>query len=370
MKAMAPRRSSRWETWLWLGCSVSLLACSSDETSLGGGGGASSTSTHQGGQAGQGAAGGTDAGTDAAPPFTCTLPAATPSLEPAHWLHPAAPRAGQALTVVMQSGNTAPADAPDITAELIHRDGSYTNDHYTRVGGQWALYYVSVGGLAPGENCVVVRTGDNVELALKVDASDPTPGVARGNGVWKVDVNHQWTCAEQPTFGNLLHVRVLDEQGDPVQGAVVNIHWTDDTQYPVPPDDTAMSWDEHAHPKSGTTGADGRVELFTPWGEGIRTPIDAKPGLINFLLSVDGGASDVATEITTGLWETNNEGCNYCSTYAVNVYGHWSYSVEFRRDPTATEVCDVPMDHAGQQACAYTHFFHDPARPSCVPVAP
>ena len=41
--------------------------------------------------------------------------------------------------------------------------------------------------------------------------------------------------------------------------------------------------------------ADGRAELFTPWGEGVRSPIDGKPKLVVFLLSMDGGASDTAT---------------------------------------------------------------------------
>ena len=100
----------------------------------------------------------------------------------------------------------------------------------------------------------------------------------------------------------------------------------------------------------------------------MRTPIDAKPGYLMFLLSVDGGASDTAVEITTGLWETTNAGCNYCGKYGINVYGHWSYTVEFQRDPAAKQVCEVPTDHAGQSKCGARHLYHDPAYTSCRPV--
>lgn len=346
-------------------------ACGSSETTTtpsgGAGGSSESTTTSQGGGGAEGGQGGQAGSVE---PFTCTPQPVSPTLAPTYWTHPAAPLAGQAVTVILQSGNTDGASGPEISAELVNRAGSYTSTDFTLAGGSAAIYYISVGGLTVGENCVTVRTGTSVEVSLKIMATDPGPGVARGGGVWKVTSNHQWTCGEQPTWGNLLHARVLDESGNPMEGAVVSMRWTDDIVYPVPPDETAMSWQEHGQAKSMTTGADGLAELFTEWGEGIRSPIDARPGYVNFLLSVEGGASDVATEITTGLWETDHSGCNYCSTYAVNVYGHWSHTVEFRRDPSATEICEVPSDHAGQQGCMASHFYHDPARSSCVPVAP
>lgn len=329
-----------------------------------GAGGAGGTET--GGQAGVAGS----SGSGGALPFDCDLPEAAPSLEPETWQHPLGPKAGEAVTLVVWSNNTEPGDAPSLVGEITNRDGTRQVTEYTMVGGGNATYYVTFAGLALGENCIVLRNGGTVEVARKIDASDPLPGDPRGSGVWKVTTNHQWRCDEQPTNGNLLHVRVLDEGGQPVAGATVGIRWTDDTVYPVKPDEAAMSWAEHAHPKSLTTGADGRAELFTPWGEGVRTPIDGRPKLLVFNLFVEGGASDTATEITTGLWETDASGCNYCSTHAVNVYGHWSHTVEFRRDPLATEVCEVPIDHAGQQSCSHTHFFHDPQRPSCRPVAP
>ena len=318
-----------------------------------------------------GTAGTAGTGGTSPPPFDCDNPPASPTLEPEVWTHPAqGVLAGQTVTVVLKSGNHDPGSAPTLVGELTNRDGTRQVTDYTLVGGGNANYYVSFADLAVGQNCILLRNGSNVEVAMKLDAADPGAGLARGAGPWKVTSNHQWRCDEQPAFGNLLHVRVEDENGNPVEGATVRIRWTDDTVYPVPPDDQATSWDEHGQPKSMTTGADGRAELVTPWGEGVRTPIDGKPGLVVFLLSMEGGASDTATEITTGLWEADASGCNYCNTYAINVYGHWSHTVVFRRDPTATQVCEVPIDHEGQQSCSHTHFYHDPDRPSCVPVAP
>ena len=89
-------------------------------------------------------------------------------------------------------------------------------------------------------------------------------------------------------------------------------------------------------------------------------------GLLVFNVSVDGVASDVATEITTGWWEDDLMGCNYCSTATVNVWGHWSHTVEFRRDPTATEACVVESDHAGMAACGEPrHIHHHPDVRAC-----
>jgi hypothetical protein len=304
-------------------------------------------------------------------PFSCELEPLSPSLALDAWTHPAAGHlAGQTVTLVLQSQNTSKDDAPPLTTELVNRFGTRNIDDALLVGGALPVWYISVADLALGDNCITVRNGGQVEYAVKVVAGDPAPGVPRGDGVWKVTTNHQWTCDEQPMWGNLLHVYVEDEFGAPVEGATVNLRWTDDTVYPVPPDDAAMSWEEHGQPKTLTTNAEGFADLWTPWGEGIRSPIDGKPGFVVFLVSMAGGASDTATEITTGLWEADDNGCNYCPQDAVNVYGHWSHTVVFRRDPNATQVCEVGTDHAGQASCSAAHFFHDPDAPSCVPVAP
>ena len=302
------------------------------------------------------------------PPFSCKLPAATPTLKPRHWLHPKAPHAGQTATLSLQSRiKPKPSSPHKLTATVVNRDGTRSTSTYDAAGGEYWIYHIPLVKLARGQNCVVLRRGSSVELALKITAPAPAK-LPRGGGVWQVVKNHQWRCDEQPKYGNWLRVKVLDQGGKPVKGARVNIAWTDDTQYPVKPDKGATSWAQHRHPKQLTTGADGKASLSTPWGSGIRTPIDAKPGYLMFLLTVAGGASDTAMEITSGLWETTNAGCNYCGKYGVNVYGHWSYSVEFRRNPKASQVCEVPTDHAGQTKCGARHLYHDPKVKSCRPV--
>lgn len=385
---MGQVRDAGWAVGPLVFCMIVGSGCStgSDGNGIPGGTGGSGTggtagTGGTGGTAGTGGTGGTagtgQAGTSGSagaggttlPPFDCDLPTPSPTLAPEVRMHPTQPNAGEALTLVIWSSNTQPSDAPVLVGEITNRDGTRQVTDYTMVGGAQATFYMTFAGLAEGANCIVMRDESHVQVAHKIHAPSPGAGIPRGNGVWKVRSNHQWRCDEQPTFGNLLHVRVIDEESQPIEDAVVNIRWTDDTVFPVKPDEDAMNWSDHAHPKQLTTGPDGRAELFTPWGEGVRTPVDGKPKLLVFLLSVVGGASDTATEITTGLWETDASGCNYCSTYAVNVYGHWSHTVEFQRDPTASEVCEVPVDHAGQQGCSHTHFFHDRDIPSCLPVA-
>ncbi len=82
-----------------------------------------------------------------------------------------------------------------------------------------------------------------------------------------------------------------------------------------------------------------------------------------------GAASDVATEITTGWWQSNAQGCQYCpGSQPINVYGHWSHRIEFRLDPAASQMCVVPSDHAGQSSCgAPGHLYHDPSYQACWP---
>ncbi|MBN1770919.1 MAG: hypothetical protein JXB32_06660, partial [Deltaproteobacteria bacterium] len=79
---------------------------------------------------------------------------------------------------------------------------------------------------------------------------------------------------------------------------------------------------------------------------------------------------DTAIEIYTGIWEDQDDGaggrCNYCSTYAENVWGHWSYTITFQRTPGATELCEVPTDHAGQAACSPLLHWEEPG--ACTPL--
>ena len=306
--------------------------------------------------------------------FRCNLPRATPQIATKYWIHPKNPYAGQTLTLSIQSSKYPVDKAPPIEIELINRNGKRRSKYYSVVGGK-TLYYISIAHLAVGENCVIVRrqSDRNVEVALKVMGRDPGKGIPRGNGVWKIVRNHQWTCSEQPTNGNFLIVKVRDENGRPMKGVTVKIDWTDDTVFPIAPKNENA---KRIHPRTMVTDSNGRAEFFyKPTMRGIRSPIDSKPGWLVYQISIAGGASDVATEITTGIWESvrqpNGSVCNYCNRRAVNVYGHWSYTIEFRRDPKAREVCDVPIDHAGQKRCRYyPHAYHEPGQKSCVPVRP
>ncbi len=165
-----------------------------------------------------------DSAWDAAPPFSCTLATATPSLKPAAWRHPSAPRSGQTVTVSLQSRiSPKPTKPAVLSTTLINRAGSRVINAYDVAGGKYWIYHIPVAGLAPGENCITVRKGKNVELALKIKAAPAGKGEARGAGVWKVVKNHQWRCDEQPTYGNFIKVKVLDEKGAAVKGARVRI---------------------------------------------------------------------------------------------------------------------------------------------------
>src|SRR4029079_9326469 len=90
-------------------------------------------------------------------------------------------------------------------------------------------------------------------------------------------------------------------------------------------------------------------------------------GFTVFELSVEGAASDRATEITSGWWDTAPDGCRYCPDYPTrNVYGHWSHRVVFQLDPAAGTICVVPTDHAGQSACGTPgHIQHAPDASAC-----
>ncbi len=152
-----------------------------------------------------------------------------------------------------------------------------------------------------------------------------------------------------------------------MSGAVVRLDWPATTARPIkndtsPPEPSVI-------PPAMTTGGDGTVDLMTSIGDGDRFPTNEN-GYMVFNLSIDGCASDVATEITTGWWETNVEGCRYCPADSGprNVWGHWSHTVTFRLDPNAPSACVVPSDHAGQQACTPPHIHHDPEHAACFDV--
>lgn len=164
---------------------------------------------------------------------------------------------------------------------------------------------------------------------------------------FKVVSNHQWTCDEEYTWAINVDTVVLDETGAPLPGVRVLVEHD--------PCETAA---DHPPPAEVTTGDDGTVrwENYNP--------------RCFFHERVADAPSDTAIEIYTGIWEDQEDGgggrCNYCSTFAENVWGHWSYTITFQRTPGATELCEVPSDHAGQARCSPLLHWEEPG--ACTPL--
>jgi hypothetical protein len=290
------------------------------------------------------------------PPFSCDQVAAdSPVLQGEFLFAPADPHPGDTLTVIVRSTNgTGRADAPPMQLVATGGAGEVSYDPQTIQGGD-ALYYYAIPDVALGDICLLSRIDGAPEASAKITVTprpDPVPG-----DVFKVVANHQWTCAEEPSFGNELDVYVRDENGVGIPGAVVDIRLSD-TADP----DTVYNGDTETVPTQIVTDDSGYAKVYNYW------PI-TEHGLAVFELSVAGAPSDIATEITTGWWEDDNMGCSYCGQATVNVWGHWSYTVEFQRDPTATEICVVDNDHAGMGACGPIHIHHAPGQPACWPAA-
>lgn len=204
----------------------------------------------------------------------------------------------------------------------------------------------SVGPIDAGTYCVELFADPDARVlqrrALRVEAE--APAIAP----FKVTRNHQWTCEEEYTWAINVDVHVEDEAGNPMPGTRI-----------------AMS-----HPPCDLRGEpEPPAELVTDERGDVRWE-NYYPRCF-FHLRVADAPSDTAIEIYTGIWETQpTEGggeCNYCSTFAENVWGHWSYAITFRRSPGATEVCEVPTDHAGQSACAPLMHWEEPSGP-CTPL--
>jgi hypothetical protein len=233
--------------------------------------------------------------------------------------------------VAIDVTGTAPAPAP----AWIGVEGS----------GPYAWSW-SLSPLAAGDYCVVFRADPGATVYQRAPlrvADGPPPGTP----VYKVVANHQWTCEEEYTWAINVDTVVLDEAGAPLPGVRVLVEHA--------PCDTA---EDHPPPAEVTTGGDGTVrwENYNP--------------RCFFHERVADGPSDTAIEIYTGIWETQRDesgaDCNYCSTFAENVWGHWSYTITFQRLP-ATEVCEVPGDHAGQSRCSPLLHWEDPSGPCTTP---
>lgn len=178
-----------------------------------------------------------------------------------------------------------------------------------------------------------------VQRRVLVAGGDMPAGAA-----FKVTRNHQWTCGEEYTWAINVDVRVEDETGAPMPGTrVLMTHAPCDLRGLAEP------------PAELSTGDDGTVrwENYYP--------------RCQFHLQVADAPSDTAIEIYTGIWETQPAAtggdCNYCNTFAVNVWGHWSYSVTFTRTPGASAVCEVGTDHEGQSRCAPLMHWEEPSGP-------
>lgn len=296
-----------------------------------------------------------DSGTEPLPPFACdAVLGDSPVLDGLVLFDPAQPHPGDTLNVIVRATNgLGRADAPPLSLEVTRREGVETLVPQATEGGQ-VLYYFSIPDVSEGDVCVRGLIDGATERGSKITVTPRPPGPPVDGGVFKVVANHMWTCAEQPSFGNELHVWVRDENGQGLSGVPVALRPVDSTD-----PGSIYNGDGEPLPAQIVTGADGHAMAFNYW------PISDN-GLLVFNVAVDGVASDVATEITTGWWEDDGMGCNYCNTPTVNVWGHWSYTVEFQRDPSATEACVVANDHAGMAACGEPrHIHHHPDVQAC-----
>ncbi|MEM7158112.1 MAG: hypothetical protein AAF799_35045 [Myxococcota bacterium] len=289
------------------------------------------------------------------PPFDCDAVAAdSPVLDAQVLFDPADPHPGDTLSVIVRATNgTSRTDAPPMDLEVVDRNGTRTLSPSTIQGGE-ALYYYAIAEVPLGGLCLRSIIDGATEASAEIEVTPRPVGPPIDGGIFKVRANHQWTCAEQPTYGNELHVWVRDEDGVGMEGVPVALRPVDSTD-----SESIYNQGEQPLPTQIVTGPDGHGMVFNYW------PI-SDHGLFVLEANIDGAASDIATELTTGWWETNNDGCNYCNIPSVNVWGHWSYTLEFQRDPGATEACVVANDHAGMTACGEpVHIHHDPAATSC-----
>lgn len=299
------------------------------------------------------------------PPFTCEVAdPGSPRLGAVVRTDPADPHPGDTLVVIVHSYVVDARDAPQLTLHVRGAGGERDVSPTTIAGGK-ALYYFAVSSLERGDVCIEGMIDGTAEVATRVVVT-PRPAPPEGmQGVYKVVANHQWNCDEEVENGVVLRAVVRDADGSPVPGAVVRLDWPATVERPIyndrpPPEATLI-------PANMVTNEEGVADLMTELGDGNRFPKN-EHGYMVFNLSVDGAVSDVATEITTGWWETDPFGCRYCDGTR-NVWGHWSHTVEFQLDPGATEACVVPSDHQGMARCSTIHIHHDPDQMACWSVA-
>ncbi|MGZ3424151.1 MAG: hypothetical protein ACXVEF_22250 [Polyangiales bacterium] len=300
-----------------------------------------------------------DAPIDAPPPFTCDPAGATsPVLGATMLLDPATAYVGDTLTVLVKSVDRfTQTSAPKQQLEATSARGVTTHETMITagvLGAKGLVYHYEVPDLPAGDVCLLTKIDGKPELAGKITVL-PRPSPTGGKGVYKVTKNHQFTCEEQVPWGNELHVAVLDENGKGVPGAIVEVKLpaTTDTK-------NIKNATDHPVPTKLTMNDSGSWDDYFWWPSNTN-------GFLVIELAVQGSPSDVATEITSGWWDSDATGCRYCDpANPINVYGHWSHRIVFQLDTKVTDACIVPSDHAGQSKCgAPGHLYHDPSHTTC-----
>ena len=289
------------------------------------------------------------------PAFECDpVVADSPVLAGEIVFDPAAPSPGDTLTVIVRSTNgTGRSEAPPMALEVTSADGVAEHASQSVEGGD-AVYYYAVPDVPRGDLCLTGLVDGQPEVATKITVNPRPPDPPMEGGIYKITANHQWRCDEQPGNGNELHVWVRDAAGVGIANKTVSVMLADSTD-----EGSIYNGEAETVLTEIVTGDDGHGQAYNYW------PV-SDTGLLVFKMAVAGAASDIATEITTGWWEDDLMGCNYCNIPTVNVWGHWSYTVEFQLDPTATEICVVENDHAGMNACGEPrHVHHHPDVRAC-----
>jgi hypothetical protein len=330
----------------------------SGSSSTSGTNGASSTGAGtSGGSTGDVTSGPDTSGATTGEPFACDPVAAdSPILDGLVLYDPAEPHPGDTLTVIVRATNGLGInDAPPMQLEVSAPEGVEVHAPMTVEGGQ-VLYYFAIPDVQLGDLCVRGLIEGATEIASKITVTPRPVGPPREEGgVFKIVENHLWTCDEQPDWGNEIHVYVLDEQGAPLGGRTVDVRVADSTDLA-----TIYNVDEQPVPSEVITDESGHALFYNYW------PISDN-GLLVVQLAMAGVASDIATEITTGWWESYMD-CKFCDQPLRNVWGHWSHTVTFQRTQGAAVACRVPTDHEGMDPgkCGPSrHIHHHPDVDAC-----
>ena len=205
------------------------------------------------------------------------------------------------------------------------------------------------------------------------------------SSTFKVTRNHQLTCSEQPDWGNIVTLFVKDENGNPLPNTQIEYWAAYSDQCPDKP---------NASEGILTTDGGGKTQFDNRWPGCL----PCQPGScsnnppckcsyphdyrIHFFFKVANARSDTAVEISSGIYgdECPSAFCPGRST--VNVWGHWGYQIEFKRNLQELAEEEAPTDHAGQSdtpgnqegTCKLWHFYtpyqdYNPHRGTSLPTS-